>query len=175
MPQRGCARKAWKARGRWPAELTAGPPRSIRTYRGIEGEVLREESTMAVKKATRKAPSRGAKAGKKVQFLHKPSCPTCRKARAYMENLGFGMHFRDLDKERLSAAELDKLIGDRDHTDFLNTRNELYREKNMKENPPSRAEAIRMRAAEPNLIRRPVVIAGGRIVLGFDPDEYKSL
>ena len=79
------------------------------------------------------------------------------------------LHFRDLSKERLSADELEKLIGDRDHTDFLNTRNELYREKNMKENPPSRKEAIRMMAAEPNLIRRPVVIAGGRIVLGFDP------
>jgi arsenate reductase-like glutaredoxin family protein len=85
------------------------------------------------------------------------------------------LHFRDLSKERLSADELDKLIGDRNHIDFLNTRNELYREKNMKENPPSRAEAIRMMAGEPNLIRRPVVIAGGRIVLGFDPDEYKSL
>jgi arsenate reductase-like glutaredoxin family protein len=85
------------------------------------------------------------------------------------------MHFRDIAKDRLSATELDKLIGDRDHTKFLNTRNELYREKNMKENPPSRSEAIRMMAAEPNLIRRPVVIAGGRIVLGFDPDEYKSI
>ena len=53
------------------------------------------------------------------------------------------LHFRDLDKERLSAEELEKLIGDRDHTEFLNTRNELYREKKMKENPPSRDEAIR--------------------------------
>ncbi|MGA2899513.1 MAG: ArsC/Spx/MgsR family protein [Candidatus Acidiferrales bacterium] len=123
---------------------------------------------MAVKKATRKAPSRGAKAGKKVQFLHKPSCTTCRKARAYMENLGFGMHFRDLGKERLSAAELEKLIGDRDHVPFLNTRNELYRRKKMKDHPPSRNEAIRMMAEEPNLIRRPVIVAGGRVVLGFD-------
>jgi len=85
------------------------------------------------------------------------------------------LHFRNLDKERLSAAELEKLIGDRDHTDFLNPRNQLYREKNMKENPPSREDAIRMMAEEPNLIRRPVVVAGGRVVLGFDPDEYKSI
>ncbi len=84
------------------------------------------------------------------------------------------MHFRNLETERLSAAELGKLIGDRDHKDFLNTRNEMYREKNMKENPPSRAEAIRLMAENPNLIRRPVVIAGGRIVLGFDPEEYES-
>jgi len=124
---------------------------------------------MAVKKAS-KAPSRGAKARKRVQFLHKPSCTTCRKARAYMENLGFGMHFRDLGKERLSAAELEKLIGDRDHTQFLNTRNELYRRKKMKDHPPSRAEAIRMMEKEPNLIRRPVIVAGGRVVLGFDQE-----
>ena len=84
------------------------------------------------------------------------------------------MHFRNLETERLSAAELEKLIGDRDHKDFLNTRNEMYRERNMKENPPSRAEAIRLMAENPNLIRRPVVIAGGRIVLGFDPEEYES-
>jgi arsenate reductase-like glutaredoxin family protein len=87
-----------------------------------------------------------------------------------MENRGFGMHFRDLGKERLTAAELEKLIGDRDHTQFLNTRNELYRTKKMKDHPPSREDAIRMMAAEPNLIRRPVIVAGGRVVLGFDQE-----
>jgi arsenate reductase (glutaredoxin) len=125
---------------------------------------------MAVKKNTGKGPRRAADAGKKVEFLHKPSCTTCRKARAYMEKGGFGMHFRDLGKERLSAAELEKLIGDRDHLQFLNTRNELYREKKMKDHPPSREDAIRMMAAEPNLIRRPVIVAGGRVVLGFDQE-----
>ena len=85
------------------------------------------------------------------------------------------LHFRNLDKERLSAAELEKLIGDRDHTEFLNTRNELYRAKKMKENPPSREEAIRMMAKEPNLIRRPVILYGGRIVLGYDEEAIKNL
>ena len=85
-----------------------------------------------------------------------------------MEKQGFDMHFRDLGKERLSAGDLEKLIGDRDHIPFLNTRNELYRRKKMKDHPPSRGEAIRMMAEEPNLIRRPVILAGGRVVLGFD-------
>jgi Spx/MgsR family transcriptional regulator len=125
---------------------------------------------MAVKRANKKAPRKPAKTGKKVQFLHKPSCTTCRKARAYMEKRGFGMHFRDLGKDRLSAEELEKLIGDRDHIPFLNTRNELYRAKKMKDHPPSRGEAIRMMAKEPNLIRRPVIVAGGRVVLGFDQE-----
>ncbi len=125
---------------------------------------------MPAKKATRKSPQRAKRARTKVKFLHKPSCTTCRKARSYMEKRGFGMEFRDLGKERLSSAELEKLIGDRDHTEFLNPRNELYRRKNMKENPPSRAQAIQMMSEEPNLIRRPVIVAGGRVVLGFDKD-----
>jgi arsenate reductase (glutaredoxin) len=92
-----------------------------------------------------------------------------------LQKKGVALDFRDLDKERLTADELEKLIGDRDHRDFLNTRNELYRWKNMKENPPSRAEAIRMMAKEPNLIRRPVIIAGGRVVLGFDEEGIAKL
>ena len=88
---------------------------------------------------------------------------------------GAELETRDLDKERLTAAELDKLIGARDYTQFLNTRNELYRERKMKEKPPSRAEAIQLMAREPNLIRRPVVIRGGQMVLGYDEEALKQL
>lgn len=45
----------------------------------------------------------------------------------------------------------------------------------MKEDPPSRADALKMMAAEPNLIRRPVVISGKRIVLGYDEEALKKL
>ena len=105
---------------------------------------------------------------KEARFLHKTTCSTCRKARKFMESRGFHLRIRDLSNDRLSAAELEKLIGNRDYRDFLNTRNKLYREKNMKKNPPSREEAIRLMVEEPNLIRRPVIVAGGRVVLGFD-------
>lgn len=85
------------------------------------------------------------------------------------------LRFRDLAKDRLSAAELDRLIGARDYREFLNPRNELYRRKNMKTNPPSRAEAIQLMAKEPNLIRRPIIVEGDQIVLGFDEDAIKKL
>ncbi len=85
------------------------------------------------------------------------------------------MEFRDLAKEKLTVAELDKLIGDRDYKLFLNSRNELYRERNMKEEPPSRAEALKLMAAEPNLIRRPLVIKGSQIIFGYDEDALKKL
>jgi len=87
---------------------------------------------------------------------------------------GVELESRDMGKDRLSAAELESLIGDRDYKLFLNTRNELYRERNMKEHPPSRAEAIKMMAAEPNLIRRPIVIRGKDIYLGWDEEALKK-
>jgi len=46
-----------------------------------------------------------------------------------LQKKGVELEFRDLDKERLAADELERLIGDRDHREFLNTRNELYRRK----------------------------------------------
>jgi len=132
---------------------------------------------MATRKATRssKAASRVKKSGKVVQFLHKPSCTTCRKAKKFLERRGFQLYYRDLAKERLSASEIEKLIGRRDYTDFLNSRNETFRKKKMGDKPPSRKEAVRMMAKEPNLIRRPVVVAGGRVVVGFDENGMARL
>jgi len=57
---------------------------------------------------------------------------------------------------------------------FLNTRNELYRERKMKESPPSRAEAIALMAKHPNLIKRPILVKGKQILLGFDPAAMRE-
>jgi len=111
----------------------------------------------------------------KIQFLQKPTCTTCRKAKEFLEKHGAELELRNLDTQRLTADELDKLIGDEIHTKFLNTRNELYRAQNMKDHPPSRAEMIKLMVEEPNLIRRPVVIRGSQIVLGYDEDAYKRI
>jgi len=101
-------------------------------------------------------------------FLHKPTCATCRKARAFMEKRGYHLNYRDLVKDRMSATELEKLIGKHDHEDFLNPRSEIFQKKKMKEKPPSRCEAIGLMAKNPDLIRRPVIVAGGRVVIGYD-------
>jgi arsenate reductase-like glutaredoxin family protein len=73
------------------------------------------------------------------------------------------------------VEELDRLIGGRDYKLFLNSRNELYRERNMKENPPPRAEALKLMAANPNLIKRPLLVKGKQIVFGFDAGEMTKL
>ncbi len=87
----------------------------------------------------------------------------------------FDLEMRDLTKQPLSVAELDKLIRARDYKLFLNPRNEMYRERNFKDAPPTRAEALKLMAENPNLIRRPVVIRGNKFVLGYDEDVLKNL
>jgi arsenate reductase-like glutaredoxin family protein len=82
---------------------------------------------------------------------------------------------RDLGKNPLSEDELKALFAGRDPRDFLNPRNEQYRSMNMKEKPPSAAEAIRLMAKNPNLIRRPLVVRGRRMVAGFDEKALSDL
>jgi arsenate reductase-like glutaredoxin family protein len=81
----------------------------------------------------------------------------------------------DLGKHRLTVEQLDTLIGKRNYIDFLNTRNELYRARKMKLNPPTREEALKLMATEPNLIRRPIVLRGGQMVLGNDVEALSKL
>ena len=92
-----------------------------------------------------------------------------------MLELGAELVSRDLDKQPLSEKELNDLIGDRDYKLFLNPRNELYRERNMARKTPSREEAIRLMSKNPNLIKRPVVVRGGQLVLGLDVTAYMKL
>ena len=92
-----------------------------------------------------------------------------------MLKVGVSFDSRELAGEPFSPAELEKLIGERDYKAFLNTRNELYRSRNMKDRPPSRPEAIELMARNPNLIRRPLVIRGDQIILGFDEDAFRKL
>ncbi len=92
-----------------------------------------------------------------------------------MLDLKLNFDSRDLDKQPLSEAELDRLIGARDHKEFLSARNELYRERNMAEEPPSRPEALKLMSNNPNLIRRPLLVHGSRIIIGFDEAAYRIL
>jgi Spx/MgsR family transcriptional regulator len=116
-------------------------------------------------KMTRKA--RSTKPKKGAQFLHKSACPTCRKAQRILSRRGYRLHFRDIWREPLSPSELEKLIGRRDPMEFVNTRSTVYKQRK-KESPLTRKEAIRLMSKEPSLIRRPIIVAGGRVVIGFD-------
>ena len=82
---------------------------------------------------------------------------------------------REYGKSPLSEKELREIIGDEPIEKFLNTRTPLYRERNMKQKPPSKEEAIKLMLEDPNLLKRPVIIKGKKKLAGFNEAEVKQL
>ena len=82
---------------------------------------------------------------------------------------------REYGKNPLSEKELREIIGDDPIEPCLNTRTPLYRERNMKQKPPTKDEAIRLMLVDPNLLKRPVIIKGKKKLTGFNEAEVKQL
>ena len=82
---------------------------------------------------------------------------------------------REYGKNPLSEKELREIIGDEPIENFLNTRTPLYREKNMKQKPPSKDEAIKLMLKDANLLKRPVFIKGRKKLTGFNENQVKLL
>lgn len=85
------------------------------------------------------------------------------------------MEEREYGKNPLTEKELREIIGDEPIEKFLNARTPLYRERNMKQKPPSKDEAIKLMLKDANLLKRPVIIKGKRKLTGFNEAEVKEL
>jgi arsenate reductase-like glutaredoxin family protein len=57
----------------------------------------------------------------------------------------------------------------------LNTRHATAKANDWVTAPPTVAAFAKAAAADPNLLRRPVLIAGDRVIIGFDPKAYAKL
>jgi arsenate reductase-like glutaredoxin family protein len=82
---------------------------------------------------------------------------------------------REYGKQPLTEAELREIIGEEPIAKYLNSRTPLYRERNMKQKPPSVDEAIRLMLKDPNLLKRPVIIKGRKKLTGFNEAELRTL
>lgn len=82
---------------------------------------------------------------------------------------------REYGKQPFTEKELREIIGDNPIEPFLNTRTPLYRERHMKQKPPSKDEAIRLMLKDPNLLKRPVIIKGKEKLTGFNEAELKQM
>lgn len=82
---------------------------------------------------------------------------------------------REYGKNPFTEKELRDIIGEEPIERFLNTRTPLYREKNMKQKPPSKDEAIKLMLKDSNLLKRPVIIKGKKKLTGFNEAEFKEL
>ena len=54
----------------------------------------------------------------------------------------------------------------------MSTRSPVFKERPL---PRSKQEAIALMMENPNLIRRPIMIKGSKVVFGFDKEQYGKL
>jgi len=90
---------------------------------------------------------------------------------------GVAFTTRDLFKAPLSAAEIRTLAGRAPGgvRDLLSTRSTQYRALGLDRRTVTDAELIALMAKEPRLLRRPLVDARDRLVVGFDREALESL
>ena len=82
------------------------------------------------------------------------------------------MEFRDITREPPSRDFLERHVVPGREAEFLGKRSPALKNRPM---PASKREAIDLMLEQPNVIRRPVLVAGDAVVFGFDQDRYRQL
>ena len=88
--------------------------------------------------------------------------------------LGAELDERDYAKVPFSASELKELFAGRDPRDYLNPRSPAFKAMGLAGKSLTPAEAIALMAKEPNLIKRPIIIAGEQMLAGFDREKLRE-
>lgn len=78
----------------------------------------------------------------------------------------------DVNRQPPTRSFLEQHIEATRFLDFVSTRSPVFKQRPL---PKSKKEAIDLMVAQPNLIRRPILIQGNRVVFGFDRDKYEKL
>jgi arsenate reductase-like glutaredoxin family protein len=78
---------------------------------------------------------------------------------------------RDINRNPPDRAFLEKHIDADRFLDFVSTRSPVFKQRPL---PRSKKEAIDLMMAQPNLIKRPILIRGSNVTFGFNKDAYKA-
>lgn len=90
------------------------------------------------------------------------------------KELGAELDERDYAKAPLSAAELKDLFGEHEPRDFMNARSPAFKAMGLAGKSLSREQAVALMVKEPNLIKRPIVVAGKEMIAGFDRERLRA-
>jgi arsenate reductase-like glutaredoxin family protein len=82
---------------------------------------------------------------------------------------------RNYAKSALTKAEIEEIVKAAGLENVINLRHEVAKTQGWKEKAPSKASFVAAALEDNNLLRRPVVIDGGRAVVGFDEAGLKKL
>jgi len=111
-----------------------------------------------------------------VVIICYPKCGTCQKAVKWLKNNEIEYEYRPIKEENPSAEELKlwiKMSG-LPVTKFFNTSGLLYKEQNMKVKVKtlSEPELIDILASNGLMVKRPILLSGDRVLIGFNEDDW---
>ena len=111
-------------------------------------------------------------------FVCYDKCGTCKKAEKYLLNKGYTLEKRDIKCEKPSLEELTawyKASG-LPLKRFYNTSGKLYKELNLKDKIPtmSEEEQLELLASDGMLVKRPILVNGNDVLIGFKLAEYEA-
>ena len=114
----------------------------------------------------------------KRQFICYPKCTTCQKAKKWLDEQGMEYEQRHIKDQHPSAAELEtwwKQSG-LPLKRFFNTSGLLYKSLQLKEKllTMSEAEMLTLLATDGMLVKRPLLIADDKILVGFKQAEWEQ-
>jgi len=104
------------------------------------------------------------------------NCDTCRKALGLVQSAGVPHRFHDLRADGLPAGRLANWLEALGWETLLNRRSTTWRDlPEADKTGLDAARAARLLAAHPTLIKRPVIEAGERLIVGLAPAQQAQL
>lgn len=112
-------------------------------------------------------------------FIGYPKCSTSRKAQTWLDEHGLDYTFQDIKKDHPDLDQITELYekSGLPLKRFFNTSGQLYRSMNLKEKLPqmSEQEQLELLASDGMLVKRPILVDGDRVLVGFKPESYQGL
>lgn len=110
-----------------------------------------------------------------VRLYTSPSCTSCRKARAWLEEHNIEFEERNIFSEPLTIEEVKEVIRmTEDGTDeIISTRSKTFQELNVDLDTMSLQGLYKLISENPGLLRRPILIDEKRLQVGYNEAEIR--
>ncbi|MDA7026102.1 transcriptional regulator SpxA [Bacillus sp. CLL-7-23] len=110
-----------------------------------------------------------------VTLYTSPSCTSCRKARAWLEEHDIPFTERNIFSEPLSIEEIKEILRmTEDGTDeIISTRSKVFQKLNVNLETMPLQELYQLINEHPGLLRRPILIDEKRLQVGYNEDEIR--
>ncbi len=104
------------------------------------------------------------------------NCDTMKKARAWLDDRNVGYAFHDYKAAGIDRATLETWVKELGWDVLLNRAGTTFRKLPEKDKEGiTEKKAIALMLAQPSMIKRPVLEAGGKLTVGFRPEIYTKM